>query len=74
MGYGFALQVNCLEGFDSLGFHQRKNMKRLITMLLTLVFIAVIALALQYIGSPENSISLKNDWGIVSDSPIKKKF
>jgi hypothetical protein len=37
------------------------------------VVAAIFVLAMQYIGSPENSINLTKDWGIAKDNPIKWK-
>ena len=46
-------------------------MLKLTKIIATLAFVAGLGLALQYIGSPENSIALKTDWGVAQDNPIR---
>jgi len=46
-------------------------MKIFVKALVVVALIGLIAWALLYIGSAENSINLRGDWGIAKDRPIR---
>jgi len=46
-------------------------MKIFVKALALITLIALIAWALVYIGSAENSINLRSDWGIAKDRPVR---
>jgi uracil-DNA glycosylase len=46
-------------------------MKLFVKALAVIVLLGLIAWALVYIGSAENSINLRGDWGIAKDRPIR---
>lgn len=46
-------------------------MKLLIKVVVVAGLIALIARAMVFIGSEENSIRLKDDWGIAKDRPLR---
>jgi len=46
-------------------------MKSIVRVLIVGGLLGLIAWALVYISSDENSISLKGDWGIAKDHPIR---
>lgn len=63
------LLATCLDNIRY--FRYNTGMQKIIKIVVVIIFTVLIALALRYIGDPENSMNASKDWGIAKDHPLK---